>query len=348
MPDDFQYIKLPDGSYGKFAASVSDDVIRSAVSKDFPDAFKPKPPIAPTPLPGALQKPGTNMLGGYDLFKPMPSQFDKISSLFNDGDYLGAGMETIGDLSANATPLMMATGGESLLAGGLKSTAKQIGKTALRGAAGTLAGEEAGRFVGRPVGRLFGDEGKGEAAGSALGGLAGGTAALFSPSYMSRLPLGAGRMLMSDEEYSAAVAARKLSQRNADVAIGLRKPPNAKVDALFSPSATSTASGGYGDTPMELPKQAQETPAQQHILPDSMKPKGNAKSSVIVDPFSPTPKVKGSYWSFSQDALRKTVLSGDRDAAIVYKERFGDLPTGARYLTDVGANPNRGLYRSSK
>lgn len=40
QPDQFQYIKLPDGSYGKFAADASDDVIKSAISKDFPSAFQ--------------------------------------------------------------------------------------------------------------------------------------------------------------------------------------------------------------------------------------------------------------------------------------------------------------------
>lgn len=41
MADDkFQYIKLPDGSYGKFDAGATDDYIRSSISKDFPNAFK--------------------------------------------------------------------------------------------------------------------------------------------------------------------------------------------------------------------------------------------------------------------------------------------------------------------
>jgi hypothetical protein len=48
--DQFQYIKLPDGSYGKFAANAGDDVIRGAIQKDFPDAFGQQ---APTPM---LQK----------------------------------------------------------------------------------------------------------------------------------------------------------------------------------------------------------------------------------------------------------------------------------------------------
>jgi hypothetical protein len=45
MPNDqFQYIKLPDGSYGKFAADATDDQIRASVSKDFPDAYPASTP----------------------------------------------------------------------------------------------------------------------------------------------------------------------------------------------------------------------------------------------------------------------------------------------------------------
>lgn len=69
----------------------------------------------------------------------------------------------------------------------------------------------------------------------------------------------------------------------------------------------------------------------------------------IIQPGTPAAEplhVEGSYWSFKEPALRRAVLSGDRDAAFVYKERFGDLPPNARYLTDVGDRPNRGLYRS--
>jgi hypothetical protein len=62
MADDVQYIKLPDGSYGKFAASAKDEDIQSAISKDFPNAFKPseaeqvanRPAVPRASLPGAL------------------------------------------------------------------------------------------------------------------------------------------------------------------------------------------------------------------------------------------------------------------------------------------------------
>lgn len=61
---DFQYIKLPDGSYGKFASDASDATIRGAIEKDFPDAFNAKPSM---PVPTGLQ-------GGPDPeFKPFLS-----------------------------------------------------------------------------------------------------------------------------------------------------------------------------------------------------------------------------------------------------------------------------------
>lgn len=44
MPDQFQYIKMPDGSYGKFRADATDAQIRSAVLKDFPTAYGPAKP----------------------------------------------------------------------------------------------------------------------------------------------------------------------------------------------------------------------------------------------------------------------------------------------------------------
>lgn len=40
--DQFQYVKLPDGSYGKFSANAPDDVIKQAIAKDFPSAFAPQ------------------------------------------------------------------------------------------------------------------------------------------------------------------------------------------------------------------------------------------------------------------------------------------------------------------
>lgn len=79
--------------------------------------------------------------------------------------------------------------------------------------------------------------------------------------------------------------------------------------------------------------------------------KPTAEKSRIIQPGSSeakAPRVEGSYWSFKEPALRKAVMSGDRDAAIVYKRRFGELPEGAGFLTDVGQGQTKGLYQSRR
>jgi hypothetical protein len=49
IPQQYQYIKLPDGSYGKFDANATDDEIREHIQQDFPSAF----PQHITNTPGA-------------------------------------------------------------------------------------------------------------------------------------------------------------------------------------------------------------------------------------------------------------------------------------------------------
>jgi len=52
--DQFQYVKLPNGEYGKFRSDATDAQIRAAILKDFPDAYKKESPslwqAANTPL----------------------------------------------------------------------------------------------------------------------------------------------------------------------------------------------------------------------------------------------------------------------------------------------------------
>lgn len=49
MADQFQYVKLPDGTYGKFAADASPEDMRAAVEKQFPTAYAPAPTSGPVP-----------------------------------------------------------------------------------------------------------------------------------------------------------------------------------------------------------------------------------------------------------------------------------------------------------
>lgn len=127
-------------------------------------------------------------------------------------------------------------------------------------------------------------------------------------------------------------------------------PPNNLVNILMG-KGMSTSPESVQQLP---PSNLQSLPSADETQPvtstggrPQIVTKGTVpQKSMIVDPNSPPPVVQGSYWSFPEDALRRTVLAGDRDAAIVYKQRFGTLPQGASYLTDVGALPNRGLYKS--
>lgn len=64
--DQFQYVKLPDGSYGKFASSASDDDIKTAIQKDFPDAFTPTPTQQAANRVGYV--PNTSMSAGTQTF----------------------------------------------------------------------------------------------------------------------------------------------------------------------------------------------------------------------------------------------------------------------------------------
>lgn len=62
MPDDrFQYVKLPDGSYGKFRADATDAQIRAAITKDFPNAYT-KPITAPQTTPSVASSDSSSIL----------------------------------------------------------------------------------------------------------------------------------------------------------------------------------------------------------------------------------------------------------------------------------------------
>lgn len=65
MPDQFQYIKLPDGSYGKFRADATDAEIRGHIQNDFPDAFKPasQPSAVSRFASSAADSSGLSMIG---------------------------------------------------------------------------------------------------------------------------------------------------------------------------------------------------------------------------------------------------------------------------------------------
>lgn len=87
--DMYQYVKLPDGSYAKFRADASDDAIRGAVTKDFPDAFNgTKFDPRGMSLPGGT--PQLN-IGAQLLHLPsaMPTKFEQDRDPANQPGLLG-------------------------------------------------------------------------------------------------------------------------------------------------------------------------------------------------------------------------------------------------------------------
>lgn len=113
-----------------------------------------------------------------------------------------------------------------------------------------------------------------------------------------------------------------------------------------APSDVSTlppASSGGAQTSSASPMTS-TGPAVQMNTPGAPPP----GKSVIVSPDSAPAPIKGSFWSYSQSALKDAVMAGDREAAVIYRMRFNELPPGAKYLNDVSESIIKGLYKSSK
>lgn len=142
--------------------------------------------------------------------------------------------------------------------------------------------------------------------------------------------------------YPKIQAARGVARQQARTELN---PPKGKP-SLFQPEGftrSDVTSGRNYPLPQAQPTIAPASTgaAKVEYVTGKAKPVGR---STIVTPGSTPPAVKGSYWSFPEQSLRKAVLTGDRAAATVYMQRFGSLPEGASLLTDVGRNPTRGLY----
>lgn len=131
------------------------------------------------------------------------------------------------------------------------------------------------------------------------------------------------------------------------------RPPLVTPPSPPNPFQGMTPSRGpLGNAPLPEPLKGSPNlfPPNVEVVPKFTPPE-QPKPSRIIQPGSEASKplhVEGSYWSFREPQLRQAVLGGDRDAAVVYRQRFGELPPGAGYLTDVGQGPLRGLYRSAK
>lgn len=92
MAEEFQYVKLPDGSYGKFRPDATDAMIRSQILKDFPKAFA-KPSESQQ---AATMVPATTQQARDTVAKPITGKpaFPPSKPSVTPGESLGdAGMD---------------------------------------------------------------------------------------------------------------------------------------------------------------------------------------------------------------------------------------------------------------
>jgi hypothetical protein len=276
--------------------------------------------------------------------------------------------------SASAMALLPA------LAAAPAATLLGLGGSAIGGTAGSIGGKYLGEKVGAP--ELGGDVGG--FAGSILGGYGGSRVpglaknalidATGRPKPLARLTIGSDRAsalgeLLDPESAAYERSAQDLMRRGkAQDVLDRQAARQAKANApdplqgrpsLF-PGATSSVNPPRG---AELPKPttmpgagASTTTATPHvgrndIVSSAFKTEETTAPSKIIRPGTPgaNPEpIQGSYWSFDKQALTNAVMLGDRDAAVVYRNRFGELPPNARYLTDVAEAPMKGLYRGKQ
>ena len=120
--DQFQYVKLPDGSYGKFRSDASDQLIRSTIEKEFPGAYKPKEQF------------GTEAASKATGIGPRPSQGPLIDTIDKAREWLETHAKTgsqakAGEFMASAPlgALRVARGGAELVSSPLQAAKDIVG-----------------------------------------------------------------------------------------------------------------------------------------------------------------------------------------------------------------------------
>lgn len=146
MPDDFQYIRLPDGSYGKFASNASDDVIRGAIAKDFPTAFsKPINSMADyANASPADQQAYLSKLPGNVGKEP---RIVKAGKLAGQGDYSGAAHQVITGAGEGLAPVAIGPLVSAAVPGMVSATGATIG-----GAVAGIAGQHLAKMGANALG----------------------------------------------------------------------------------------------------------------------------------------------------------------------------------------------------
>lgn len=145
-----------------------------------------------------------------------------------------------------------------------------LAKGAVQGAIKSAAGSEVGKYVGRGLGGMLG--GKGAEIGSEVGQYAGGIAGPFVPnSTYARLPMGLGHLVLGNEDYAEATAARKVAQREADISAGIRKTPD-EIDRAKM----------QGIPVSRLPNRISSVTSNTSGLPGGLGPEGSSSGQDLI------------------------------------------------------------------
>lgn len=170
MGDPYQYVKLPDGSYGKFASDATDETIKTAIAKDFPDAFKvsAKTPPAPNPMGMANQvlakygirvgpPPNSNLRTGQNMELPgaMSRLLYSAAGTLPDGSGTNPDIENARKFMRGSTDLRMPFGSPSDVSNQAKALSGQIGERDLAGAVGTVGGVALQIYLMKKAGERF-------------------------------------------------------------------------------------------------------------------------------------------------------------------------------------------------
>lgn len=199
---------------------------------------------------GPVAKPATDpVLKAYsETLNPQERYLDSLPPIQRR-----AATERMGAGNDPAIPILLTTGvigaGTTIAREGLAAAGKSLLRSGLKSAAGSEIGGYGGHKIGQAI---AGPEGArvGEQIGS-TGGLIAGP--FVDNSVYARMPLGTGRMFLSDADYAAARAGSKLAQRTADIGAGLRKPPAIAPPLTLPQNSTLSTIAGPRPLPAVIP-----------------------------------------------------------------------------------------------
>lgn len=327
MADDFQYVKLPDGSYGKFAANASNDDIRAAVTKDFPNAYQQNLKTGEGMLPGAggPVAPGS---GG------VPSKVKMKESVASKA--VRAATSTL--------PAVGAMAGGLLTSPGVVTTAAGAGLGAMAGKQGELLANHAifGPDETSPISKKglidTGVEGAMYAVPTAAADV--GTRVLLDQPIetgfgIAKPYVGAA---ITPENLAAQRAATREQEENVASFMNKGYKP---VPEEFTPQGPTRVNKADID-PASLPDYyAPQGPTR--LNPEDLPTVGGGK---VVTPSEANPRFTGSEGraaTWTNDQVIKLAKQGNREAIAQVTRRGLDMPENVRYVAGDADYP-RAVY----